>query len=160
MSKKVKKFFGALRIVAAQTAYQPNSDSTVALILTAEELPGSGWKTSLRQAFPTGAFNREDPIRIRAKEIGSTTVRHEFQLLSSSRALLIAVTPLASASDSESWVANADERVARSVSKFEDIREVRVIDDLSLANVGSAKGFTYTFSRPKGLRIAVAAASN
>ena len=160
MNKKLKKSLAALRIVAAQHAYQPNSASTLLLLLKEEDLPGSGWKQSLQQTFPTGALAADDPIMARAKQMKSTTARRQFGIPSSTRSLLVAIAPLASSTDAQSWVASTDERTKRNLSKIEDVGEFHLIDDLSLSSVGDTSGFTYSFTRPEGARLATVVASN
>jgi hypothetical protein len=160
MNKKLKKSLAALKIVIAQRAYQPNCDSTLVLLLSEEDLPGSGWKQSLQQTFPTGALAENDPIMTRAKQMKSTTARRQFGISSSTRSLLVAIAPLGSSTDAQSWVATTDERTKRNLSKIEDVGEFHLIDDVFVSNVGVTRGFTYTFSRPEGLRLATVVATS
>jgi len=151
---------GGAKVAIASQRYQPNKDLTTAYLLTTEELPGAGWTTELQQDVPTHAGSKGDHPEIeRAKLMKSTTSRRLFKDAENSKSILVEVTPLANETDAKSWVASADQRTERKMSKWSDLKEYRVIGDVSVRNVEASRGMQYSMTLDKGLRNTVAVAS-
>ena len=130
------------------------------MILDSTELPGTNWKFSLQQAMRLNAFNKNDPINIRAKHLHSTSVRRLFKGSINSESIIVEVTPLNSKDDAALRVDNFDERMSQRLSQLVRLQEHSALSDLNSHYLDSVKGFEYSFDTQAGHRTTRSIAAN
>lgn len=146
MNRKLRRILSAAKLAGATQRYQPNKELTIAYLVSADELPGTGWTMSVQQDFPKHAFSRGAGEIERARSMKSTTSRRLFNDASESRSIFIEITPFASETDAESWVASADERVKRKMSKLSDLDDFQFIGDITVPQVEHSRGVKYSMA--------------
>jgi hypothetical protein len=151
VNRKFKMFVGGVKMALASQRYQPNRELTAKFLLTSDEMPGNGWNEPAKLDVPTYTFYKNARPEIeRAKLMKGTTSRALFKDASDS--IIVEVTPFADATDADSWVSSADDRIKRRMAEWIDPNEFQVINDVSVPGGAVSCGMKYSLTRPEGKR--------
>jgi hypothetical protein len=155
MKHEFSRILNRVKMAAAEQRFQPNKHVSTSLLLNIDALPGDGWSLLGQREFPAHAY-KSDPVMDNAKVIKSTTSRRLFENHSSSRSVIVEVTPLANAFDAQLWVSSAEARLRQNLAKVVEVMEFVVIDEVSLEGAEKTESFQSKILVPKGLRTSLA----
>jgi hypothetical protein len=148
------------RWVLAQLGRKPGAEDVLAMLLTARDLPGGGWKQADQRTWRSGEADPDSAWARRARDIRSVTAWRSFENAGTSRWLWCQVTPLASASDAEAALDDLPRRLLKNLRAEVSVVGSRDVDPPALEHSGRVWAHEQETEGPtgRGVTLLVAAA--
>jgi hypothetical protein len=130
----------------AQLGRKAGSSVSLAMLLSVDELPTTGWTVKSEATMRPGSMSKSSEIELRAREIGSIDAHRIFRSTDNARTLTVRVVPMASIEDASEWVASRQERLINlAVDPFYGSKP-QLVTEIQLPEFGVVGGMTSILS--------------